>query len=118
MRLVLPARPNDDPLDVIASPVATDVAPSELDRDPFRAVRDALDLEGRRPWPLAEQAGLPGAQQDRLECLAGARNSRPVPIGQEVIERAMLEVGREEPGELLGRQVHLLEQERLAAGGP
>ena len=67
---------------------------------------------------LAEQASLAGPEQDRLERLAGADDPGPVAGGQQVVQRAVLEVRREEAREPLGRQVDLLEQERLAAGDP
>ena len=79
-------------------------------RRPRRAAR-----AGR--W--AARAGPPrGAEQDRLERLAGPDDAGPVALGEEVVERVVLEVRGEQAREPLGRQVDLLEEQRLAAGEP
>src|SRR2546425_850033 len=114
----LPAGPHDDTFDVVASPVAPDVAPGELDRLALGAERDALDEERRRPRALGEEPRLTSAQEDRLQRLARPDDAGPVADGQQVVQRAMLEVRREEARKSLRGEVDLFQQERLAVGDP
>src|SRR5207244_12702800 len=100
-RIGLPARADHDPFDVVARAVAADEAPGELDRNAVGAEGDALDLERRRPRSLAEETGLAGSQQDRLEGLARPHDPGPVARRQQVIERAVLEIGGQQARETL-----------------
>ena len=72
------------------------------------------------------RAGVPGRRSSRRASRARSRTgssdfARPrdahaVAFGQQVVERAVLEVRRQQPREPLGGQVDLLEQQRLAVG--
>src|SRR4051812_38049452 len=115
-RNVPPTTDDDVALDVIPGPIAPDVRVRELDRRALGGVRDAFDEESGRPPRLAEQSCLTGAQQHRLERLAGAGEMHAVALRQDAVERAVLQVRREEAGKPLGREVDLLEEERLAVG--
>src|SRR6185436_18702269 len=66
----LPALADHDAFDVIASPVAANVAPGELHGIAFGAVGDAFDEQRRRPRSLGEQPSLAGVQQHGLQRLA------------------------------------------------
>ena len=111
-----PARPDDDAFHVVARPIAADVSPPEFDRRAVGGRRDALDEQRRRARRALEQARLAGAQQDGLERLAGLGDADAVALGQQVVQRAALEVRGQQAREPLGRQVDLLEQEGLAVG--
>ena len=90
---------DDDPLDVVAGPVATDEALGELDRAhrwPWR----------RCPRPGARAFASAGPGSRPRECATGrARATRGpgrsgvVALGEQVVERAVLEVGREQARE-------------------
>src|SRR5258705_2162686 len=114
-RRARPARPDDDAFHVVARPIAADERPAKFDRGPLEGRRDALDEQRRRTGRTTEQARLASAQQDRLECLAGPRHPDAVTLGQQVVERATLEVRGEQAREPLRRQMDLREQARLAA---
>ena len=68
------------------------------------------------PRPLVEEAGLSSPEEDGLEGLAGANDLGRVARGQQLVQRAVLEVAGQQAREPLGRQVDLLEQVGLAAG--
>ncbi len=106
--------PIDLALDVVAGAVAAHVRPAELDRRPIRAERDAFDEQGRRTPTLVEEAGLSSPEEDGLEGLAGANDLGGIASGEQLVERPVLEIAGEQAREALGRQVDLLEQERLA----
>ncbi len=74
----------------------------------------ALDEQGRRPRRAAKQSGLPGSEQHRLQGLAGPGDVGVVALGQQVVERVVLEIRCQESREPLRRQMDLLEQEWLA----
>src|SRR6478736_3971662 len=111
-----PARPDDDALHVIARPIAADECPPQFDRHAFDGRRDTLDEQRGGSRRTLEQARLAGAQQDGLDRLAGPGDADAVALGQQVVQRAALEIRGEEAREPLGRQVDLFEQERFAVG--
>src|SRR5512147_234884 len=111
-----PVRADDHPFHVVAGPVATDVRPPELHRPAVGTAGDAFDQERRASPPQAQQPGLTGAEQDRLEDLARPRDADAVALGQQVVERASLEIRSEQARKPFRRQGDLLEQERLAIG--
>ena len=69
-----------------------------------------------RSWPSRRASRL--RQQDRLERLAQPLDVAVVALGQEVVERAVLEVGVQELREPRLWQADLLEQERHLRGAP
>ena len=75
--------------------------------------------------PSMSSAGEPGlrpsgrtprAQQDGLHELPCLGDPNAVALGQQIVERTVFEVRREQSGEPLGGQVDLLKQQRLAGG--
>src|SRR3954449_9542998 len=111
-----PARADDDTFHVIARAIAPDIGPPEFDRGAVGRRRDAFDQERWGARAPAQQPGLASAKQDRFESLPRTRDVDAIPLGQHFVEGARLKVGRQQSGEPLGRQVDLLEQERLAIG--
>ena len=118
IRVSAGAGPDDDAFDVVAGAVAADVRPPELDRDPVGGEGRALDEEGEAPGPQPEQACLACREEDRLEDLPRPGHGRSVALGQEGVQRAVLQVRGEQAREALGRQVDHLEEQRVAAGEP
>jgi hypothetical protein len=69
-------------------------------------------------WLPTQEARHPRRQGDGLERLPGAYDQRVVPLDQELVQRAALEVAREEARESRRRQEHLLEKQRLTVRHP
>ena len=107
-----PVRAHHDALDVVAGSVAADERPGEFDGVAVLIEGDAFDHERgvRGGWSSSR---LARSQQHGFERFAGARDVRAVLLGQDVVQRVVLEVGGQEAGKPLGRQVDLLEQERF-----
>ena len=69
-------------------------------------------LCGATPSSRASRCG----QGDRLQRLAGPDDPRVVALGEQLVQRAVLEVARQQAREAGRGQEHLLEQEGLAVG--
>src|SRR4051812_24861359 len=86
VRRARPARPDDDPFHVIARAIAPDICPPEFDRGAVGRRRDAFDEERWRAPVPAQQPCLAGAEEDRLESLAGPRDVHAVSRRQDLVE--------------------------------
>ena len=71
-----------------------------------------FEEQRRRPARLAEEARLAGRRDDRLDRLAQTLDPAVVAGGEEVVQRAVLEVRGQQVGKALGRQVGLLQEQR------
>ena len=109
---------DDDALDEIARAVAPHVGPAELDRPIVGGRCKALDEQRGRAPRLVEQGSFARPQEDRFERLARSHDPGVVAPLQQVVERLVLQVGCQQTREPLGRQVDLLEEDRLAAREP
>ena len=67
-----------------------------------------------RPDGLVQERRLAAAEQDGLDCLAGSDHASAVSLRQQLVQRIVLEIGGEQAGKPLGREVDLLEQQWLA----
>ncbi len=93
-------------------------AARRLDRRTVDGVRHAVDLERQRPGRQLEERGLAAAEHDRLHRLAGAHDARLIALGEQVVQRTLLEVEGEQARKSLGGQTGLLQNQRLAATEP
>ena len=98
--------------------VARYVRAADLDRPVGAVVGDPFEEQGRLAAGLAEEAGLAGRQEDRLDRLAQSLDGPVMTDGEEVVQRAALQVGLQQVGELGCREADLLEEERRIAGAP
>src|SRR5438045_85740 len=110
----LPAGAHHDALHVIAGSIAPDEGPGVLDGAAVGRECDALHQQGRCSRSLAKDARLTRLDQHRLERFAGAQDSRPVPVREQVGERVRLQVGGQQAREALRGEVDELKEERRA----
>ena len=108
-----PAQLGDEPVAVAAVDRA-----DELDDRPLLGAGRALELERRRVQRHAEDLGLLLVRHRRLDRLDAADDLDPVAVGEQVVERRLVEVLARQPGNEPLRDMERLDRHRLVVREP